>query len=312
MLQNSHLSFSGHETFVFRHAWLKKAVDCVAQDPEVFTKEDSIVRLGVGKNMVRSIRHWGLATGVLAEEPKSRGTKLKVSDLGRMLLGSSGYDQYLEDPNTLWLLHWRILSQTQRCTTWHWVFNRFPSSEFTRAVLSQFVLDEARRADSSVSNENSIRRDIDVFLRTYIASADSKASVGEDTFDCPLSELGLIEARHSSDLFQIQRGPKPSLSDHAFAYALCEFWDGLPNVQQTLAFGEIAYRGGSPGVVFRLDENSIAERLERLESLTGGRLLYTETAGLRQVSRNAAILPVELLDAHYQRSGALLDVEVLG
>ena len=312
MLPNEHLSFSGHETFVFRHSWLKKAVDCVAEDPEVFTKEDAIVRLGVGKNMVRSIRHWGLATGVLAEEAKSRGAKLRVSDFGQILLGPAGYDQYLEDPNTLWLLHWRILSQTQRCTAWHWVFNRFPASEFTRAVLTQFVLDEARRLNPSASNENSIRRDVDVLLRTYVASTDSKASVGEDTFDCPLSELGLIEARLSSDLFQIQRGPKPSLSDLAFAFALCEFWDGLPTLQQTLAFSEIAYRSGGPGVVFRLDENSIAERLERLEMLTAGKLVYTETAGLRQVYRNASVSPADLLDEHYQTSGELLDVEVLG
>ena len=61
----SHLSFAGHETFVFRYAWLTKAVEAVQTDPEIFSRDDAIVRLGVGKNMVRSIRHWGLATGVL-------------------------------------------------------------------------------------------------------------------------------------------------------------------------------------------------------------------------------------------------------
>jgi hypothetical protein len=66
-------SFSGHETFVFRYTWLKKAVDAVSFDPRIFGQDDAIVTLGVGKNMVRSIRHWGLATGTLEEEPKSRG-----------------------------------------------------------------------------------------------------------------------------------------------------------------------------------------------------------------------------------------------
>ena len=75
-------SFSGHETFVFRYTWLKKAVDAVLADSRVFAQEDAIVTLGVGKNMVRSIRHWGLATGVLEEEPKSRGTQMKVSPFG--------------------------------------------------------------------------------------------------------------------------------------------------------------------------------------------------------------------------------------
>src|SRR3974390_179077 len=79
--------FSSHETFVFRHSWLKKAVDAVIEDPEIFTRDSAIVTLGVGKNMVRSIRHWGLATGILAEEPKSRGTRLGVTDFGRLGMG---------------------------------------------------------------------------------------------------------------------------------------------------------------------------------------------------------------------------------
>jgi hypothetical protein len=306
------LSFSGHETFVFRHAWLKKAVDAVSLDPEVFTRENAIVTLGVGKNMVRSIRHWGLATGVLSEEPKSRGTRLAVSDFGRMVMGPSGFDPYLEDPSTLWLLHWNILRQEQRSTTWHWVLNSFPAAEFTRGTLTQFVIDEARRADAGAPAENSIRRDVEVFLRTYVGSFDMRGTgLGEDAFDCPLSELGLIEARQGSDFYQLQRNPKPTLVDHAFLYALCDFWNGISQAQQTLAFSEIAYRKGSPGTVFRLDENSLADRLERLDALTKGKLVYTETAGLRQVYKHADLDPKELLEEHYANTGEFRELEVL-
>jgi hypothetical protein len=305
------LSFSGHETFVFRHSWLKKAVDAVSLDPEVFTRDGAIVTLGVGKNMVRSIRHWGLATGILAEEAKSRGARLSVTEFGNLVMGASGFDPYLEDPATLWLLHWNILKQDQRCTTWNYVFNSFPSAEFTRAGLTQFVLDEARRADEASFAENSIRRDVEVFLRTYVGSSDMRAAVGEDALDCPLSELGVIEVRPGSDLFQLQRSPKPTLADHAFVYALCDFWKDISENQQTLAFSEIAYRKGSPGTVFRLDENSIADRLERLDALTKGKLVYTETAGLRQVYKHATLEPKELLQEHYALAGEFRDVEVL-
>jgi hypothetical protein len=310
--QAPRISFSGHETFVFRHSWLKKAVDAVAKDPEVFTKDGAIVTLGVGKNMVRSIRHWGLATGVLAEEPKSRGTRLAVADFGRMILDASGFDPYLEDPSTLWLLHWNILKQDQRCTTWYLVFNSYPSAEFTRANLTQFVLDEACRADAGDLAENSIKRDVEVFLRTYVGSSDMRGTVlGEDAFDCPLSELGLIEARQGSDLYQLWRNPKPTLADYAFVYSLVDFWNGISKAQQTLAFSEIAYRKGSPGTVFRLDENSLADRLERLDALTKGKLVYTETAGLRQVYKHADIDPKELLEEHYAKTGEFRELEVL-
>jgi hypothetical protein len=306
------LSFSGHETFVFRHSWLKKAVDAVALDPEVFTRENAIVTLGVGKNMVRSIRHWGLATGVLTEEPKSRGARLIVSDFGNQMMGTSGFDPYLEDLSTLWLLHWNILRQEQRCTTWHYIFNSFPTAEFTRGMLTQFVLDETKRSETGDLAENSIKRDVEVFLRTYVGSADMRGTgLGEDAYDCPLSELDLIEARQGSDLYQLQRNPKPTLSDHAFLYALCEYWNGISAAQQTLAFSEIAYRKGSPGTVFRLDENSIADRLERLDSLTNGKLAYTETAGLRQVYKHGDINPTEVLEEHYAKSGEFHELEVL-
>jgi hypothetical protein len=297
---------------VFRHAWLKKAVDAVTADPEVFTKDSAIVTLGVGKNMVRSIRHWGLATGVLGEEPKSRGMRLAVTEFGNTIMGASGFDPYLEDPSTLWLLHWNILKQEHRATTWHYVFNSFPSAEFTRGNLTQFVLDEARRADAGGLRENSIRRDVEVFLRSYVGSSDVRGSgLGEDAFDCPLSELGLIEARQGSDLYQLQRNPKPTLADHAFLYALCDFWKGISQAQQTLAFSEIAYRKGSPGTVFRLDENSIADRLEQLDALTKGKLVYTETAGLRQVYKHADMNPKELLEEHFAKAGEGRELEVL-
>src|ERR1035437_1834804 len=74
-------SFSGHETFVFRYGWLKKAYDAVRENPQSFGDDQAIVTLGVGKNMVRSIRHWALATGVLAEEPKTRGMQLCTTPL---------------------------------------------------------------------------------------------------------------------------------------------------------------------------------------------------------------------------------------
>ena len=43
------VSFSGHETFTLRHGWLKKAVEAVAADAQIFSNDDAMVALGVGK-----------------------------------------------------------------------------------------------------------------------------------------------------------------------------------------------------------------------------------------------------------------------
>ena len=53
--------FARHESFHPRYGWLKKGVDGAASDPGIFIREDAVVQLGVGKNMVRAIRFWGTA-----------------------------------------------------------------------------------------------------------------------------------------------------------------------------------------------------------------------------------------------------------
>src|SRR5436309_10342574 len=110
-------SFSGHETFPFRYPWLKKGFDAVREDGEVFVRDDAITTLGVGKNMVRSIRHWCLAAGIL-EENREGLSGLRPTALGTLLLADAGLDPYLDDPATLWVLHWQIASDRSRASTW--------------------------------------------------------------------------------------------------------------------------------------------------------------------------------------------------
>lgn len=104
-------SFSGHETFPFRFPWLKKGFDAVREDGNVFARDDAITTLGVGKNMVRSIRHWCLTAGIIEENPKGEPGALQPTKLGKLLFADRGLDPYLEDSATLWLLHWQIAAK---------------------------------------------------------------------------------------------------------------------------------------------------------------------------------------------------------
>src|SRR5438552_10661957 len=118
-------SFSGHETFPFRYPWLKKGFDASRDDGGVFLRDDATTTLGVGKNMVRSIRHWCLTAGILEEDIDG----LHPTALGEVLLADDGLDPYLEDPATLWLLHWQIAGNRFRATTWFWTFSYFHEPE---------------------------------------------------------------------------------------------------------------------------------------------------------------------------------------
>lgn len=299
--KNSSLAFSGHETFVFRYGWLKKAVDAICERADALSSDEAMVTLGVGKNMVRSVRHWALATQVLDETPSTRGSDLSCSSLGGMLLGPQGFDPYLEDINSLWLLHWKLVTSERRSTTWLWAFNLLTENEFTRDSLASLIRGELQRRGAKPPSDNSLERDIDCFIRTYAAPRDKKASVLEDTLDCPLVELQLIEEDVAPGLFYFKRGEQKTLADEIFLYALLDFWDRTASHRETLAFAEIAYGFGSPGSVFKLDENTIAERLERLERISKGSLSYAETAGLQQVYRHRSVDRFAALKSLYGR-----------
>ncbi len=102
--------------------------------------------------------------------------------------------------------------------------------------------------------------------------------------------------------FSFRRGPKPTLPDALFIYSLIEFWE-RSNSSSVLSFEKISHDYGSPGRVFKLDEYTIGEKLATLEQSTKGMLQWTDTAGIRQVSKAAHFksdaLKARLLEATY-------------
>lgn len=283
--------FSGHETFPLRYGWLKKAYDAVYDREDgsdgklAFTRDDSIARFGVGKNMVSSMRHWATASGII--EDGEGPNALVTTALGRRLFGRIGLDRYVENPATLWLVHWNLAGHPEK-TTWYWSFNNFPGATFEREQLVRALEKVANDRGWPRVSATTIRRDVECFLRTYVAKAASGATSPEDSMESPLAELGLIKAVGRRDGFRFVRGPKSSLGNGVFLYALIDFWSKY-TASQTLSFEAVAHEPGSPGRVFLLDENDVADRLLALEDFTKGSFRWSETAGLKQVIRDVAL-----------------------
>ena len=279
--------FSGHETFPLRYGWLKKAFDRVAEtesEPDnraACWDDDAIARFGVGKNMVASMRHWAKAARVIGEI----GTNsVQTTKLGHMLFGQKGLDPYMEHPATLWLVHWQLAALRDK-TTWFWAFSHYPAITFDRDNLVKKLDRLAKeRAWSRVAN-TTIKNDVACFIRTYVARQPSGKIGHDDALESPLTELGLIKAIGKKDGFRFVRGPKTTLGNGVFVYALIDFWSHYSNAA-TLSFEAIAHAPGGPGRVFLFDENDVADRLATLDDVTDGALRWSETAGLKQVGRN--------------------------
>ncbi|MCZ7607030.1 MAG: DUF4007 family protein [Planctomycetota bacterium] len=281
--------FSGHETFPLRYGWLKKAFDSVgaageeANSKAIFRDDAAIARFGVGKNMVRSIRHWASCCGVLDEDPRTG--QIAPTDFGKFLFGHHPFDQYLEKPASLWLIHWILcttVSTRPAKTTWYWTFNHYTRSSFSRDELTDQLMKIANAQDWKRVSRTTVRRDVECFVRTYEAKTGGDIGTIESNLESPLAELGLV--RSSDRQHYLVRGSKPSLPNSVFAFALNQFWRQHATAA-TLSYEKIAHEPGSPGRVFLLDEPDLAERLLALEDITQGALRWSETAGLQQVYR---------------------------
>ena len=292
-------SFSGHETFPFRSSWLKKGVDWVNKDPSIFQHEDAVVKFGVGKNMVQSIRHWCIATRVV-EDLANGDTGLRSTLLGNKLFTDDGWDPYLEDDASLWLLHWNLSSKGTRAATWYWAFNQFSEFAFTRHSMSEALLRDINNGDWAKVSESTIKRDIDCFILTYLPRRDTKTDI-EDAIGCPLTGLKILLQEPDSDRTRFNVGPKESLPSEIFAFALCEFWIKKNHGGKTLDLREIMRSEGSPSTVFKLDQDSVLAYLDQLEKVTGGKIKFQDTPLVRQVINLVLNIqdPLCLLENYY-------------
>ncbi|MDF2381833.1 DUF4007 family protein [Nostoc ellipsosporum NOK] len=293
------LQFAGHDTFPLRYGWLKKSYDAImaaiaAGETDlrsIFTDDAAIARFGVGKNMVTAMRHWSLASGILnpsSDEDLGSSGGHQPTELGRLIFEEEG-DPYLERPASLWLLHWHLAATPGRATTWYWAFNELNEPTFTRDLLRSRLArrcDELRedgRLKNSRISESTLKSDVLCFIRTYATKADAGRATQEDNLECPLTELGLVQPVDVGAAFQFRRGPKSTLPDEVFLYGLLRFWQKLYPTRREFTVEAITHEPGSPGRVFLLDEETVAERLARLADLTRGAVRWDESTGMRQV-----------------------------
>lgn len=268
--------FSGHESFACRYGWLPKLYEAVATNPAIFTNdEDAIVALGIGKNMVRSIRFWGDAFGIT----EANGRELTFTTFARKLLDPmKGRDPYLADTGSLWRLHW-VICTTANLAAWKIAFSAVQDSEVAKQRLCDLVYRRAAEVRGTVTT-TTVSQHVDIFLRTYNAGRVAATALLEDTLSCPLQELGLLAVDDGAGgMVRFRRGPKASLDVAAFVFALDAFWQRIAPTSRTLSLRTIMFEALGPGTLFRLDEDSVHALLTAVCSSTRAFDLREDGAG---------------------------------
>ncbi|AFK04122.1 hypothetical protein Emtol_2989 [Emticicia oligotrophica DSM 17448] len=284
-IENKRFSFSGHESFQCRSLWLKKGYDFI-NSGKSFNDEDAVVILGVGKNMVASIRYWMKAFELLDSDDI-------LTELAHKLLSNDGWDPYLEDETSLWILHHHLVTKGY-ATIYGLTFNelRREKIEFTKDNFLAFIKRKSEILRIN-TNEKTVGDDFDVMIKLYCRQ-DSKDK--EDTLSGLLSELEIIKAhnREKDVYFIIENTERPNLSEYAILYSiLC---DQSFNMSVSLAYLE--QEPNSVSSIFALNRSGLVNKIEALVS-NDANITYSDQAGIRELQFKAKPTPFEVLDKYY-------------
>jgi len=296
---------SGHESFTCRYAWLPKVVRGLHRDDRLLTNEEqAMVELGVGKNMVRSIRFWAQAAHVI--EDSGRDGVSRLTAFAQIMLGQDGLDPFLEDIRTLWLIHWNLATNIHHpLLAWDYLLNHWHEPE----IIPTKVLKALRKEAPAQLSPVTVEQHWETFLHTYVPTRGRKGEVQEDNLDCPLIELSLLlkvgerspdqTAGKRETIYAFRREEKPEIDSGLFVYCLNEFWQQRHSAEATLSFREIAHGHGSPGQIFKLPEENVLTRLATLERDTGGRFCYIESMDSQKIEKRGDIDGLALLRSIY-------------
>jgi len=292
------VAFGRHETFALRYSWLSKGFHALKKKPTVFDDDDAVVDLGVGKNMVSSIRYWLRACQLITSQKPDQPEA--IGDL--IFDAKKGLDPYLEDEATIWLMHWLLATNSTMATSWFWFFNKFHKPEFTgqelQIALADFVKEQV--AEKKRASAGTLKNDALLLPRMYTQSKGNGRTPLEEALDSPLALLGLVTQSAGGRSFQSKPEARPGLPIGIFAYAVSQL------LQQrditAIPIEELMYSRNdyaAPGSLFRLTETDLITKLELMVSYIPGHFDIRETAGIHQLYRTNKIDPLEYVEKHY-------------
>lgn len=278
-------TFSGHESFPCKTLWLKKGYDFVVAGND-FNSPEAVVGLGVGKNMVASIRYWLKAFGVTEND--------KMTWLGDYLFDeTSGKDKYLEDIATLWLLHFNLVF-SEEATLYKMFFCgvQRERTHFEREQVITYVkLRMAEAGKMTLYNENTVKKDIGVLLQNY--TLPRKPQSNED-FSSLLMDLDLIRQNSEGKGYYINVDGKRQVTKEVFLYGLLQLKE--QEGDNTIAFDTIQER---VGLAFCMQDYETIEMLKQLASEYSLYFAYSDVAGIKQVQFVKDLDAKQVLDNYY-------------
>lgn len=284
--------FSGHETFTCKALWLKKGFDHLLLGYS-FLDADAVVKLGVGKNMVSSIRFWSKAFGMTINDRPTPIAHYLFDDNG-------GRDPFAEDLNTLWILHYQLV--TSRVASLYGLLFLDLQRELKTFDREQLLAYVKRRCSvpeqKNVYNENTVKKDIGVLLANYVLP-DSKKSL--EDFSALLLDLNLIrKMSQEGQKYTFGQTRAEQIAPEVILYALVDYAERSGT--KLLSLDQLT----ELSLIFCMSLPELIITLRQLVKEYPTQLDYQDNAGVKNIIfKGEPLEKEEVLDKYYKKGQQL-------
>lgn len=289
-MEKNEYRLKGHESFVLREGWLTKGLNVVNADARVFSKNNGADALGVGTNMAKSIRYWLRAGGLTVESVRDG---VRLSELGALLYR---HDPYMEDINSLWVIHSNIARNFKLATSWNVFWNEIDISSFRREELMSMMTDHLISVTGDAElPARSIRDDCSAILAMY-TDGHNDSNDPEEKRRSPFAALGLlVEVLNTSIHYERRRPAYDQIHPSVILYMVA---DRLSS-NGMLSIDDIVGGVDMPGRILNLSRVAVNDYLDILQRMDY--IIVNRTAGLDVVYPNGAISAISALQDYQER-----------
>ena len=277
-------SFSGHDKFECKIDWITKGLQVYSKDNTIFAQseiENAISRLGLGINMIKSLSYWMKVLGLIENNT--------LTPIGKIILDR---DIYLENSDTLWLLHWNLVKNREKNTLINLFFNKFYPYKFTKNEIVEKMIYWLEEHEINLS-PTTLNSDIDVLLKLY-KSDDSQMSMSL------FFDLNIINSL-SNGSYSLNINATTDISDEAFLYILLDFIEiRYQNRLESISIDELERGILSIQKSLCISENRLYGKIYKLKELTDNNMYYSEASGIRQIYMNGLLDKSNFLKRIYE------------
>ena len=185
-MNNNYIHFlTGHQKFMIRQSWLVKGINAIKDGKNIFSNKnliESIDYLGIGSNMVQSLRYWLKRFDLVDNE-----YKLNMQCQTLITL-----DPLLTDDFSKWLLH---IWNSENSPIWQLIHIKDKVANFDTDYLLERLTQHLKEQDKNIK-QKTIKDLITVFINLYCSNSEDDP---EKIIISPLESLAIVRQKSSNE-----------------------------------------------------------------------------------------------------------------